>query len=66
VGVTAVELWVEGQRFTAMTQRSIGLWSTTIDTRKYPSGVYRFTLRAYDEAGNEGVSPSISYIRFLG
>jgi thermitase len=57
VGVTRVELWVDGARIATDTAAP---WSLVWNSKTKTSGSYLLVARAYDAAGNVGVSAGIT------
>jgi thermitase len=57
VGVTSVELYVNGQKFAT---DNIAPFAFAWDTSALMNGAYTLAAYAYDAAGNTGVSPTVS------
>ena len=57
VAVTAVELYVNGQLYSNSTQEP---FTFTIDTTRSADGDYMLSAKAFDAAGNQGVSGNIA------
>ncbi len=57
IGVTRVELYVNGQKFAT---DDIAPFAFAWDTSTLMDGAYTLVAYAYDAAGNEGVSPTVS------
>lgn len=59
-GVTKVEFYVNGAlKFTATSAP----YSMTVNTRKWKSGTYTLTCKAYDAAGNTATSASVAVVK---
>jgi thermitase len=57
VGVTSVDLYVNGQKYTT---DSTAPFAFAWDTSTLPGGTYTLVAYAHDAAGNAGVSPTVS------
>lgn len=57
VGVTSVDLYVNGQKYTT---DSTAPFAFAWDTSTLPGGTYTLVAYAHDAAGNSGVSPTVS------
>jgi hypothetical protein len=57
VGVTKVELWVDGKLSQTLTTPP---WTFTLNTRRWAPGNHTLQCRAYDAAGNVGLSQVVT------
>lgn len=62
VGVTAVTVWGEGSYHfgdAVVSSTDPDQWLLPVDTTEWANGVYRFTVKATDAAGNTATSPQL-------
>ncbi|PPG90654.1 hypothetical protein C5C00_01360 [Rathayibacter rathayi] len=63
VGTTRLSFWSGATKVGDATKASDGSWRLTLASWTYPDGRYTLVAHAYDAAGNDGRSPSITLTR---